>query len=176
MVVDVKLNFDGRLTHTYPLYHNGWQVYAQTDGTLYDKSKQEYYALYWEGQANQEFKFDEGFVVEGKNTISFLEESLAILGLNRKEANEFIIYWLPQMENNPYNLIHFSSEQYEEMAELTITPKPETLIRVMMVFQPLDSKIDFPEQDLTQLSVQRKGFTVVEWGGKKISKSVQIEL
>lgn len=176
MFVDVKLNFDGRLTHTYPLYHNGWQVYAKTDGTLYDKSKQEYYALYWEGQANQEFKFDEGFVVEGKNTISFLEESLAILGLNRKEANEFIIYWLPQMENNPYNLIHFSSTQYQDMAELTITPKPETLIRVMMVFQPLDSKIDFPEQDLTQLSVQRKGFTVVEWGGKKISKSVQIEL
>ena len=176
MIVNVKLNFDGRLTHTYPKYHNGWQVYAKTDGTLYDESKQEYYALYWEGQANHEFIIDEGFVVEGKETIPFLEKSLETLGLNRKEANEFIIYWLPQMENNPYNLIHFSTTQYQEMAKLTITPTPETLIRVMMVFQPLDAKIDISIQDLSKLKVERKGFTVVEWGGKRINKSIQIEL
>lgn len=174
MVIDVKLDFDGQLTHTYPKYNHGWQVYVKTDGTLYDKNKQEYYALYWEGQANQEFIIDEGFVVEGKNTVPFLEKSLATLGLNRKEANEFIIYWLPQMENNPYNLIHFSTQQYEDMAKLTITPKPETLIRVMMVFQPLNEKIEIPSQDLSVLKVQRKGFTVVEWGGKRINKKTAI--
>lgn len=174
MFIDVKLDFDGRLTHTYPKYNNGWQIYAKTDGTIYDASKQEYYALYWEGQANNEFIINEGFVVEGKNTISFLENSLSTLGLNRKEANEFIIYWLPQMENNTYNLIHFSTNEYEEMAKLTIIPKPETLIRVMMVFQPLNEKNDIPTQDLSKLKVTRKGFTVVEWGGKKLEHKQNI--
>ena len=44
-----------------------------------------------------------GFVVEGKDTIKFLEEKLKQLGLTDKEADEFIIYWLPKLENNKYN-------------------------------------------------------------------------
>jgi len=71
------------------------------------------------------------------------------------------------MENNTYNLIHFSSRQYEEMAKLNISPKPETIIRVMMVFQPLEIPIDIPQQNLFDLRKERKGFTVVEWGGSK---------
>ena len=75
------------------------------------------------------------------------------------------------MENNPYNLIHFSTAEYEEMAKLTITPQPETMIRVMMVFQPLKEPISIKKQDLDALSKSRKGSTVVEWGGKKINKN-----
>jgi hypothetical protein len=72
------------------------------------------------------------------------------------------------MENNPYNLIYFSSAEYEKSAELIITPKPETTIRVMMLTQPLSEKIQFPLQDLTSLKKTRKGFTVVEWGGSVV--------
>lgn len=170
MIVNVELDFNGRLTHTYPKYDKGWMVYAKSDGTLYDKDGNEYYALYWEGHEKEPFKIDEGFVIEGAKTTEFLEDALATLGLNRREANEFIIYWLPQMENNPYNLIHFSTEQYEEMAELKIMPEPETVIRVMMVFQPLTDIIEIPKQDLSKMKKKRNGFTVVEWGGKKLDK------
>jgi antitoxin component YwqK of YwqJK toxin-antitoxin module len=169
MLVDVKLDFDGRLTHTYPKYKNGWTVLAKKDGTLFDEHGKEYYSLYWEGQERNDFNIEEGFVIKGSETVAFLEKALSALNLNRREANEFIIYWLPQMENNPYNLIHFSTKEYEEMAQLHISPKPETLIRVMMVFQPLEHKIDFPVQDISKMRVDRKGFTVVEWGGKKLS-------
>ena len=165
MLVNVELNVDGKLTHAYPAYNNGWHVLAKPDGTLYDEQGKEYYALYWEGLSREDFTLSEGFVVPGSQTITFLEESLAILGLNRREANEFIVYWLPQLENNPYNLIHFSSVEYEERAQLSITPEPETLIRVMMVYQPLNEKIEIPLQDLNKLAKERKGFTVVEWGG-----------
>jgi hypothetical protein len=78
------------------------------------------------------------------------------------------MYWLPRLENNPFNLIHFASNAYEEQAELIITPKPETTIRVMMLTQALQSKIDFPVQDLSALKKSRKGFTAVEWGGSVI--------
>ena len=43
----------------------------------------------------------EGFCVKGEDTAAFLEDALSKLGLNRKEANEFIVYWLPLMEQNP---------------------------------------------------------------------------
>ena len=80
------------------------------------------------------------------------------------------------MENNPYNLIHFSTTQYEEMAKLNITPNPETLIRVMMVFKPLDNPIKIKKQNLNSMSKKRKGFTVVEWGGHPLSKSYSLDL
>ncbi|MBD3638345.1 MAG: hypothetical protein HUJ25_13420 [Crocinitomicaceae bacterium] len=169
-IVEVNLNFKGKLTHTYPKYKDGWKVLAKPDGTLIDGEGKEYYALYWEGNNQKEFTVNEGFVVPGNQTAEFLEESLAILGLNRREANEFIVFWLPHLEDNPYNLIHFSSDEYEAMAQMKIQPQPETIIRVMMVYQPLSEPIEIPVQDLNKLKKERKGFTVVEWGGSELSK------
>ncbi len=167
----VKLKLDGHLTHSYPKYKDQWTVTAHPDGTLIDENGQEYYALYWEGENSHPFTLNEGNVVRGENTVAFLESSLKTLGLNRREANEFIMYWLPRMENNAFNLIHFSTNEYEEMAQLDIEPKPETLIRVMMVFEPLKTAVTIQEQNLDALSKTRNGFTVVEWGGKEINRT-----
>ncbi len=112
------------------------------------------------------FTVNEGFVIKKEETADFLEKSLITLGLNFKEANEFIIYWLPELEKHPYNLIHFSTKEYEELAELTVDPKPDTIIRVFMVFKGLDSPVEIKEQKLVPKS--RKGFIVVEWGGSEI--------
>ncbi|MCP4439674.1 MAG: hypothetical protein GY810_12085 [Aureispira sp.] len=174
--INVQLNYRGTLTTTYPKYDldKGWEVEAQPDGTLWDtKTEKEYYGLYWEGRAHWPFDLSTGFVVKGEETADFLDEKLAKLGLNRREANEFIVYWLPQLEQNEYNLIHFAQEAYQALAELNISPKPETLIRVFMVFEPLDNYINIPEQDLP--TVERKGFTVVEWGGSKYPKRTNYE-
>ena len=170
----VKLHYAGVLTHTYPKYpENGWTVTAEPNGTLWDENNQEYYALFWEGNPSKQIIPQDGFIISGKETASFLEEKLAYLGLNRREANEFIMYWLPRMENNPYNFIHFSGKPYEEQAALEITPKPKTIIRVLMLTQPLESKIDIPLQDLSSLKKTRKGFTVVEWGGSEIKSIIE---
>jgi hypothetical protein len=167
--ISVALKYDGKLIHTYPSYpEDGWKVTAEPDGTLWDEKGMEYYGLFWEGEPNTSLTANDGFVVAGKETAAFLEEKLAYLGLNRREANEFIMFWLPRMENNTYNLIHFAGSDYEKSAELVITPKPETTIRVMMMTQPLSYKIPCPLQDLTSLKKTRKGFTVVEWGGSVV--------
>ena len=168
MAVRVNLQFDGKMTHTYPVYEQGWRVNAKPDGTLTTADGKEYYGLYWEGQNRREFTTDEGFVVPGDKTTEFLEKSLAVLGLDRREANEFIIYWLPRMEDNAYNFIHFASDEYEDMARLRISPQPESVIRVMMVYQPLDQYREVKFQDLNRLKKERKGFTVVEWGGTEV--------
>ena len=165
--VSVKLDFNGELTSTYPAYENGWNVIAQPDGTLTDPATgREYYCLFWEGITYADYDLSEGFVVAGEDTEEFLEASLQKLGLTDQEANEFIIYWLPRMEHNAYNLISFQGAAYTESAVLTIDPAPDTLLRVFMVFKPLDAPVEIPAQELT--APERTGFTAVEWGGAEI--------
>ena len=113
-----------------------------------------------------EYDFSEGFVVPGNETAAFLEEALAALGLTDQEANEFLIYWLPKMEGNPYNLIAFQDEVYTENAALSISPTPDTLLRVFMAWKGLEEPVEIPPQVLT--STPRTGFTVVEWGGAEV--------
>ena len=106
------------------------------DGTLTDKNGREYYALYWEESSTTAYyDFVDGFCVKGEDSAAFLEEKLAELGFTDKEANEFIIYWLPKMENNPYNLISFLDEQYIENAELQVFPAPDSVLRVFMAWR-----------------------------------------
>ncbi len=164
--VTAKLSLDGELTCTYPRYDDGWRVTAQPDGTLTDDSGKTYNYLYWEGESQTEYDFSKGFCVPGEDTAAFLEDALAKLGLTRREANEFIVYWLPMMEQNPYNLISFQGEVYTDSAKLEITPKPDSMIRVFMAWKPLEKQKEIEPQELT--APKRDGFTVVEWGGSKV--------
>lgn len=161
--VSVHLTLDGKLTCTYPTYESGWQVTAMPDGTLKDKNGQIYNYLYWEGETYAQYDFSKGFCVKGEDTAVFLEQSLAKLGLTRQEANEFIVYWLPLMQNNPYNIISFQTDCYTDAAKLNVQPKPDTLIRVFMAWKPSHSYVKLEEQLLS--APNRTGFTVVEWGG-----------
>ena len=165
--VSVQLRLNGQLTCTYPAYREGWQVTAAPDGTLTDKTGQQYNYLYWEGLLNTQYDLSTGFCVKGSDTAAFLEDALGKLGLTRREANEFIVYWLPLMEQNNYNLISFQTDAYTDAAELEITPAPDTLIRVFMTWQAAEQPVPIKEQTLT--SVPRVGFTAVEWGGAEIS-------
>jgi hypothetical protein len=169
--ISVKLGNDKNLTCIYPNYKDGWTVVAEPDGTLTDKETgKKYYSLYYEGINNISYieeNFKEGFVVKSEGVASFLEEKLAILGLNYKETEEFIIYWLPKLQEKEYVYIRFQTiEEIEKNMPLYISEKPDTLIRIMMEWKGLDKCIEVQKQELSQ--VERKGFTVVEWGGTEI--------
>lgn len=165
--VTVKLDYNGELFVTYPEYNDGWNVTAYPDGALINKSdKQEYSYLFWEGKTDIEYDFSTGFVVSGEETEEFLKEKLQYLGLVPQEYNEFIVYWLPKMKNNPYNLISFQEESYTDNAVLTITPTPNSIQRVFMAYKPLAEKTEVPEQELQPF--ERNGFTAIEWGGSEI--------
>jgi hypothetical protein len=159
---------NGRLTCTYPEHgENGWQNFTATpDGTLIFPDGKQYYCLYWEGKCDLEPDFTKGACVKGSETAAFLEKALAEMGLSEREANEFIIYWLPILQENPYNLISFQTEAYTSVAELEITPTPDSLLRVYMTAKPLDHYEEIEPQVFD--GFERKGFTVVEWGGSII--------
>jgi len=166
--VSVKLNYNGKLDYTWPVYRDGWKVTAHPDGTLFNHADgKEYSYLFWEGKTNAiKCDFSKGFVVKGVDTALFLQETLALIGLTPREYNEFIVYWAPMMQDNAWNLISFQDKTYTDNAVLTIEPKPDSVLRVYMTFKPLAYPIDIPPQTFT--SFERKGFTVVEWGGSMV--------
>jgi len=166
--ITIKLGKPNNITASYPTYNNGWTVTANPDGTLIDKTTgRKLYSLYWEGKHTEPIKLDEGFVVEESRVVEFLEEKLAILGLNEKESEEFIIYWLAILQENKYNYIRFASiDEINKNMPLELSEKPDTVIRVLMQYKPLNNKINVKEQTLS--TIERKGFTVVEWGGVRV--------
>ena len=166
--VSVKLVNDSILTTSYPKYDKEWNVLAKTNGDLVDlKTGRNLYALYWEGNTRINANLKEGFVVKGEDSAQFLEEKLAILGLNEREAEEFIVYWLPQLESNKYNFIRFATQdEINKIMPLEVNPKPDTMIRVYMEFKSVNKNYKCEEQILDKQ--ERKGFTLVEWGGIKI--------
>ena len=167
--VSVTLTPSGRLTCTYPDYEAGWKGFtAHPDGTLTFPTGKEYYCLYWEGMQATEWDFSRGFCVKGEDTAAFLEWALAEQGLTAREANEFIIYWLPLMQENPYNVISFQTEAYTSTALLDVTPAPDSTIRIMMAYYPSDEAVEITPQHFE--TPVREGFTVVEWGGSRVDK------
>ena len=164
--VSVKLDYDGELTATWPAYEDGWNVTACPDGALSDAQGNEYSYLFWEGVSDTAYDFTEGFCVAGEDTTAFLRQTLAQLGLTPREYNEFIVYWLPKMQENPYNLIAFQGEAYTDTAKLAIEPQPDSLLRVFMAWKPLKRPVTIRPQELPPF--ERIGFTVVEWGGAQV--------
>ncbi len=167
--VSVKLLNDDMITVSYPQYTTGWNVLAKKDGSLIDLStNKNLYSLYYECKNQVSFKIEnDGFIVKGENVSTFLEEKLSILGLTEKESEEFIIYWLPKLEPNKYNYIRFATiNEINTNMPLEINPNPDTNIRILMTFKGLNKPIEVQEQKL--IKTERKGFTVVEWGGTEI--------
>ena len=170
--VEVELDVNGELYCTYPKYDNGWEVTAYPDGKIVDKKDgNEYSYLFWDAYSDIDFDLSRGFVVKGEDTAEFLRDTLSKMGLLPKEYNEFIVYWLPLMEKNDYNFITFQEEAYTDNAKLDITPAPDSILRVYMVYTAVDEDdvkkyegIEAPEIK----GFERKGFTVVEWGGSEI--------
>lgn len=165
--VSVTLEVDGELLTTWPEYGDGWTVTAAPDGTLTDADGNEYSYLFWDAVSDTEWDFSAGFCVAGEDTGEFLRRTLSAMGLTAKEYNEFIVYWLPLMEGNAYNLISFQHERYQESARLSVTPAPDSLLRVFMAWKPLDTPVEIQPQTVEPFV--REGFTVVEWGGCQVA-------
>ena len=167
MDLTVAVTKDYLLTTTYPEYGNGWNIHLDEEGMItVPGSVREYYALYYEANSDYDCTFEEGFYVTAEDAASFLEEKLDFMGFTNRETDEFIMYWLPILENNGQSLIYFAqTEELSVTFPLVFSEEPDTLIRTMMFVQAVDGPTDIPEQQLTHY--ERAGFTVTEWGGSQ---------
>ncbi len=166
--VTVSLTHPEYIVTSYPKYNNNWSVTAMPNGNIYDKNGRSYYALYWDEKyyvsKENSIDFSTGFYVNKNTASSFLEDKLDIIGLNEREANELIMYWLPVLEKNEHSLVYFElTNEREKNNKININPKPDSLLRVLIHIKKVNTKVAIKPETLT--TFKRVGFTAVEWGG-----------
>jgi hypothetical protein len=163
--VSVKVSPVGGFTFTEPAYNQGWNVISDPVSNITNLADGKVYPyLFWEGRGGMYQTPDRGFVVAQADAHNFLLEKLAKLGLNTKESADFMEYWEPKMQGSPYYFVTFmGNSTMDALAPLEVSPKPDTVIRILMDFVPLEKPIAV--QGFNIRTPERKGFTVVEWGG-----------
>jgi len=162
--VTVQFEKPENLMTTYPKYSGEWRVFADTDGTLTDASGRQYYALFYDEERTHEVDFSTGFYVTAKGATEFLEEKLAALGFTEREADEFIMFWLPVLEKNGQSVVYFEQTAERDMeCPIDISPAPESVLRVIIHIKKVDAPVEIEAQQIVPF--ERRGFTVVEWGG-----------
>jgi hypothetical protein len=160
MNVSVKLEVNGKLTVTEPFYNTGWNVNASPDGLIDNK----YDYLFYEADLNKIELPEEGWIVEYKELEKWFDEYLPQLGLNEKEKEQFKEYWLKNLKKaNYYEIKLLDNKFLSENMNLIISPEPQTIIRLNFFFKPVFEKRELKKPSFS--TSERKGFTVIEWGG-----------
>ncbi len=171
--VSITLDLKGSLGFTYPKYNKGWNFIADSDGTIHINNKK-YNYLFWEGTSDiltEKINWNEGFIVNQNNLVNFFEEKLSKMGLKSNEIQDFITYWYPKMLINENNYIHFIfNEAFNEYAKLTVSPKPDKMFRVFMIWSKVEQQEKPEVIEQTIQSFTRSGFSIVEWGGAQTTK------
>ncbi len=160
----VSVSLDALITKSDPLYDNGWTVTAHPDGSLIHQGVP-YESLYWDGYGNGQYPvFDKGYVVRTSEALALMGEHLSQMGFNEKEIADFKLFWVDHLPVTPYTQFSWiGTRGMDEMAPLTVSPRPDTVLRAFVDFKGLEEPISLPPQQLNK--IERKGFTVTEWGG-----------
>lgn len=194
--VSVKFQVPVQFTTNIPKYADFWQVMAYPSGSLVNLKpeltdcrqidalkmgseyaqeaclKNTYPYLYWAGNIYSKNypTVGKGWVVERNNLNTFLQAKLTEAGLNDKEKNDFMSYWLPDMtaKNAPYYRISFlQTNDLNSLFPMTVNPNPDTTFRLFLDYSPLMEKPENLPEPQTLNKLVRNGFTLVEWGGLK---------
>ncbi|MCR9173431.1 MAG: hypothetical protein NXI10_13100 [bacterium] len=171
--VHVNVEPAGEFTFTYPKYEDGWDVLASPNGKL-TVNEQSYNYLFWEASEQlsmEQIDFNIGYTVAGSDVTEFLEETLSEAGLNSTEIADFITFWAPRMSVHDDVFMQFQfNEACNRFGELDITPRPDNLYRIYVIWQPLEQLRMAPTpQEIPKMN--REGFTVLEWGGQELPAS-----
>lgn len=148
---------------TYP--QKGWTVMAHPNGQLEYQGKT-YPNLFWEGlgHGNYPNMGNSGFIVTQEKLISTIKSHLSKLGLNSQESADFMEFWADKLPKTPYvRLTWITTSGMNQLAPLSVSPQPDTVIRIFLDFEGLEEAINLVPQKLS--SVPRSGFTLIEWGG-----------
>lgn len=165
--VSVKIETQGKITISDPLYENGWNnVLAFPDGKLIYKNKA-YSELFYETDNKKVDAPSSGLVVETKNIQNELYSLTKELGLIKNEQDELVEFWTPRLTalNTKYILISLVDKNTKKKSDnVLITPNPDTKIEFILYFKGTDEKINISPLSLPEIP-RRVGFTSVEWGG-----------
>ncbi|KAH7904599.1 hypothetical protein BJ138DRAFT_1166267 [Hygrophoropsis aurantiaca] len=120
----------------------------------------------------------------------YLDKALQVLGLHTEARTSFITYWLPDIIKHTHVALRFIPQAaYERAAPLRISPQPNIVTRIFMLFKGV------PEKDLSEwpgaakkaeenvgwwsdvvgvnlaLALDSSAFRALEWGGMEVTVS-----
>ena len=158
--INVSLTINGSITTSIPAYRSGWSVLVDRNGTIENR----YDYLFYENTLKKVELPREGWIKQGNVLDAWLDVILPKLGLNAKETEQFKAYWLKELDKDAlYEIKLLSIPFLTQNMTLTIDPKPDTLIRVIFYFKPIQERYDLEEPVI--VTPERSGFHVLEWGG-----------
>lgn len=168
MFIDVEVIVPGNIYVSNPLYPNGgWkQVLANPNGNLTYQGKT-YKELFYESDVDHVNPPDTGVVMETKKLEEKLRPLLLQYGFNNYETSEFLEFWVPKLSEYKKPYIQFSILGFKEkqrVDKLVIDPEPDTRIEMIAYFRLLDKEVKIKPLIIPK-APERKGFTIVEWGG-----------
>ncbi|KAI0246381.1 hypothetical protein BJV78DRAFT_1255092 [Lactifluus subvellereus] len=139
-----------------------WTVAAEPDGTLVDRTTgTEVSYLYWEAIAKSHLvtpdasrastpvgdaeTFDpsrpsvspgDSILLPISKVPGYLDAALKALTLHTEARTSFITYWLPDLLKHEYVALRFlAQESYEQAAPMRVSPTPDVVTRVFMLFR-----------------------------------------
>ncbi len=161
----VSVSVDALITKSEPVYGEaGWLATAHPDGSLIVNG-QPYTSLFWDGYGNGVYpEIKQGFVVPTSRVLEVMSDHLRYIGFNTFEISEFVAFWSDHLPQEPYTRFSWlQTREMESLARLTITPKPDTLIRAFVDYEGVDEMSEIEPQKL--IKRERNGYVVTEWGG-----------
>lgn len=198
-MVNVRLDYFVLPKNTVPkTYLNSWKVIAHKDGHITDLRPEKtdcnslsatfgfeyaqsacqannYPYIYWDGDkfVKEVPKKLVGWSVKKENIETFLNEKADEMAMNTNEKTEFVRYWSEIISNYPatdFRVYFLQNEEVDEWIKLSVSPKPDSWNRIEVVFTPIQPNTTSTPYTLKK--IQRKGFTMVEWGGIIVDKDL----
>ncbi|KAG1838522.1 hypothetical protein DFJ58DRAFT_749242 [Suillus subalutaceus] len=191
-------------------HHLEWNVHTHQDGSLTEhNSGLDVSYLFWEAETNvQAFPRSpaskpqpvdtfnpissslddmDSIVIPVDKATVYLDKSLKVLGLHTEARTSFITYWLPSILKHECIALRFVPQAaYERAASLRISPQPDVVTRIFMLFKGIckehlgnwaNAQMQAEKDvawwvDIVGVDPARAGdatlFRVLEWGGMEI--------
>ncbi|KAG1870554.1 hypothetical protein C8R48DRAFT_596856 [Suillus tomentosus] len=190
--------------------HLEWKVRTHQDGSLTEHNSGLHVSyLFWEAKTNLQvfprspaskpppadtfnpitssLDDTDSIVIPVDKVTVYLDKALKVLGLHTEARTSFITYWLPSILKHEYIALRFVPQAaYERAASLNISPQPDVVTRVCMLFKGIckEHLANWPNAqmqaqndvawwvDVVGVDPTRAGdvtlFRVLEWGGVEV--------
>ena len=158
--IELEMGPGVRLAASDPAYGDGWSVFVDGDGRI--EGTWDY--LFYEVGLRGSPRIGTGWCLAWPDLFDDLARITADLGLNAGEREDFLAYWRARLPRRDFYEIHpVLGKDLDPWVTLNVHPAPETTLRFWLFFEGRDDRAELVPPALPP--VERKGTTVVEWGG-----------
>lgn len=160
--LSVKINFPsgGKVIESIPIYDGVWEVFVDTNGLI----NEEYRYLFYECDVPDLNQKEMGWLVKRENLETFFLNNMEHHGFNVVEINDFIEYWIPQLNGSEYFEIYPQYEStIEKMVTIEFSETPKHFFRLFYFIQGRPDK----NIEMTAPNIEigkREDFFAFEWG------------